>query len=222
MVKCLYVAVRVQAGNRHRMVIVAGDAKKESNIRKVSAVGRIKISLALGALGFILSGCSLVAPPYPPSLDNVQTLKNSGAAPTRVGTFAETGPGVKHPISLRANSLVSPYGGTWSAYISEAVTRELTMAGKMSPNADVVISGTLLRNEIDPAIVTASGDVSARFIVKKGETVRYDQVKSVHREWDSSFAAAVAIPKAVTEYGYTVQALLATLYADPAFLEALK
>ncbi|SOY67321.1 conserved hypothetical protein [Cupriavidus taiwanensis] len=204
------------------MIIVTGDARKTSVIRKVSAVGRIKISLALGALGFILSGCSVVAPPYPPSLDNVQTLKNSGAAPARVGTFTESGSGVKHPISLRANSLVSPYGSTWSAYISEAVTRELTMAGKMSPNADVVISGTLLRNEIDPAIVTASGDVSARFIVRKGDTVRYDQVKSVHREWESSFAAAVAIPKAVTEYGYTVQALLAMLYADPAFLDALK
>ena len=185
-------------------------------------MGRIKTSLALGALGLVLSGCSVVAPPYPPSLDNVQALKNSGAAPTRVGTFNASGTGLKHPIPLRANSLESPYGGTWSAYLSEAVTRELTMAGKMSSDADVVISGTLLRNEIDPAIVTASGDVSARFVVKKGNTVRYDQIKSVHREWDSSFAAAVAIPKAVTEYGYTVQALLATLYSDPAFLDALK
>lgn len=185
-------------------------------------MGRIKSSLALGALGLVLSGCSIVAPPYTPSLDNVQALKNSGAAPTRVGTFNETGTAVPHPISLRANSLRSPYGSNWSAYLSEAVTRELTMAGKLSPKADVEISGTLLRNEIDPAIGTGTGDISARFVVRKDNTVRYDQVKSVHREWESSFAGAVAIPKAVTEYGYTVQALLATLYADPAFLEALK
>lgn len=218
----MVVGMPVSDGNRRGMVTAADDATKTQNTRRVSAVGRIKTSLAFGVLGFILSGCSVVAPPYPPSLDNVQTLRNSGAAPTRVGTFTESGPGVKHPMSLRANSLESPYGGTWSAYLAEAVTRELTMAGKLSPTADVVISGTLLRNEIDPAIVTASGDVSARFVVKKGETVRYDQVKSAHREWDSSFAAAVAIPKAVSEYGYTVQALLATLYADPAFLDALK
>lgn len=185
-------------------------------------MGRIKSSLALGALGFALSGCSIVAPPYTPSLDNIQALKNSGAAPTRVGKFNETGTAVPYPIQLRANTMRSPYGNTWSAYLSEAVTRELTMAGKLSPNADVEISGTLLRNEIDPAISTGTGDVSARFVVKKGDAVRYDQVKSVHREWDSSFAGAVAIPKAVTEYGFTVQALLATLYADPAFLDALK
>ncbi|WP_454764284.1 hypothetical protein [Cupriavidus campinensis] len=185
-------------------------------------MGRIKSCLALGALGLALSGCSIVAPPYTPSIDNVQTLKNSGAAPTRVGKFTETGTAVPYPIPLRANTLRSPYGDTWSAYLSEAVTRELTMAGKLSPDADVEISGTLLRNEIDPAISTGTGDVSARFVVRKGDAVRYDRIKSVHREWESSFAAAVAIPKAVTEYGYTVQALLTALYADPAFLDALK
>jgi len=185
-------------------------------------LGRIKSCLALGALGLALSGCSVVAPTYVPSIDNVQTLKNSGAAPTRVGKFNETGTAVPYPIPLRANTLRSPYGDTWSAYLSEAVTRELAMAGKLSPNADVEISGTLLRNQIDPAISTGTGDMSARFVVRKDGEVRYDQVKSVHREWESSFAAAIAIPKAVTEYGYTVQALLAALYSDPAFLDALK
>ncbi|MCG5262248.1 hypothetical protein [Cupriavidus gilardii] len=185
-------------------------------------MGRIKSCLAVGVLGLVLSGCSIVAPAYVPSIDNVQTLKHSGASPTRVGTFNETGSAVPHPISLRGNKLRSPYGNTWSAYLSEAVTRELTMAGKLSPDADVEITGTLLRNEIDPAIGTGTGDMSARFIVRKGGAVRYDKVKSIHREWESSFAGAVAIPKAVTEYGYTVQALLGALYADPAFLEALK
>lgn len=189
-------------------------------------MGRIVTSLALAALGFAVSGCSMVAPAYSPSVDNIQALRTSGPGPARVGTFTTTpGPATPNPIQLRANTLRSPYGGTggtFSAYLSEAVTRELAMAGRLSPTSDVEVSGTLLRNELDAAIGTGTGDISARFVVRKAGTVRYDQVKSVHREWESSFAGAVAIPKAATEYGYTVQALLALLYADAAFLDALK
>lgn len=186
-------------------------------------MSRISSTLALAALGVVVSGCSMVAPVYPPSIDNVQVLKNSDVQGAKVGAFTSAGgAATPNPIPLRANKLQSPYDGGFSAYLSAAITRELELAGKLSRSADVEISGTLLRNEIDPAIVTASGDIEARFVVRKAGTVSYDQVKSVHREWDSSFAAAVAIPKAISEYGYTVQALLAELYADPAFLNSLK
>jgi hypothetical protein len=196
---------------------------KPKKKNKDISVGRVVSVLALSALGLVASGCSIIAPNYSPSIDNVQSLKNSGIQPAKIGAFTTAaGPATASPIKLRGHNMRSPYGGSFSAYLSEAITRELTMAGKLSADADVEISGTLLRNEIDPAIGTGTGDIEARFVVRKASVVRYDQVKRAHREWESSFAGGVAIPKAVSEYNYTVQALLGTLYADPAFLDALK
>lgn len=186
-------------------------------------MGRILSSLALSALAVVVSGCAVVAPAYTPSIDNVQALKGSGAGKARVGAFnAMQGTANPNPIPLRANTMRSPYGGTFSAYLSEAITRELTMAGKLAPDSDIEITGTLLKNQVDPAISTGTGTIEARFVVKKGGAVRYDRVKSAQREWESSFAAAIAIPRAVQEYSISVQTLLANLYADPDFINALK
>lgn len=64
--------------------------------------------------------------------------------------------------------------------------------------------------------------MEARFVVSKAGTVRYDQVKTIRYEWESSFAGAVAIPRAQQEYPNLVQRLLAILYTDQAFLDALQ
>jgi hypothetical protein len=50
----------------------------------------------------------------------------------------------------------------------------------------------------------------------------YESVKTVDNAWESSFIGATAIPAAVTGYHNTVQKLLASLYADPEFVKAIK
>jgi len=47
-------------------------------------------------------------------------------------------------------------------------------------------------------------------------------VKTVRSEWDSSFAAAIAVPKATQQYPLVVQKLLGSLYSDPAFISAIR
>jgi hypothetical protein len=54
------------------------------------------------------------------------------------------------------------------------------------------------------------------------DTFKYYKVKSIHDEWDSSFVGAIAIPRATERYPVMVQKLLAALYADAAFTQALK
>jgi len=61
-----------------------------------------------------------------------------------------------------------------------------------------------------------------RFVVKRSGDVRYDKVKTVKSEFPSSFAGAVAIPRAVQEYPIAIQKLLGALYGDRAFIDALK
>ena len=181
----------------------------------------LSVVLAAAALS---SGCSLVAPRYSASLENVQKLKDSGAQTTKVGSFAST-PGKANPkaISIRGSSLSSPYDSSYSSYLAEALKQELSLAGKLALDAQIEVTGALQKNDINAAgFGTATGDVEARFIVTRGGSVRYDQVKSIHDEWDSSFMGNVAIPRAQQRYPVMVQKLLAALYADPAFVQALK
>jgi hypothetical protein len=181
----------------------------------------ISVVLAVAALS---SGCSMVAPKYSPSLENVQTLKDSGAQTTNVGAFESTsGKGNSPSISIRGSSLSSPYESSYGNYLAEALKQELSLAGKLAADAQIQVSGALQKNDINAAgFSTASGDMEARFVVRRGGEVRYDQVKAIHDEWESSFVGGIAIPRAQARYPVMVQKLLAALYADPAFLQALK
>jgi hypothetical protein len=99
---------------------------------------------------------------------------------------------------------------------------EFAIAGALSPDAKVELSGVLLKNNVDVGVGTGTGTISARFVVRRGADVRYDSVKTATGQWDSSFAAAIAVPKATQEYPLVVQKLLASLYADPAFTKAIQ
>jgi hypothetical protein len=182
----------------------------------------------LGATLFIFAvvggGCSLMAPPYTASIDNVQRLKDAGDVSVKVGQFDSSPDRANaNPISLRGSSLSSPYNDSYAAYLAEAIKQELALAGKLKPDTDIEISGLLLKNDLDTSgFVVATGDMEARFVVKKMEEVRYNQVKTVHREWESSFLGSIAIPRAQEEYPRLVQQLLQLLYGDNEFLQALK
>jgi hypothetical protein len=172
----------------------------------------------------LTSGCALVAPHYSPALENVQRLKDAAMQPAKVGNFTSTpGKGNTNPISIRGSSLNSPYEGSYAKYLAQALEQELSLAGKLSPDAQMEFSGALQKNDISvPPMGSASGDLAARFVITRGGQTRYDQVKSIHDEWDSSFVGAIAIPRAQERYPIMVQKLLSELFTDPAFLQAVK
>ena len=187
------------------------------------SVGRALLLPVVLSVAALASGCSLTAPRYTASLENVQKLKDGDIQSAKVGTFkSEPGPDNPKSISLRGSSLSSPYDDSYAAYLAEALKQELSMAGKLAPDAQIEVSGALQKNDISIPVSTGTGDITARFIVARGGTVRYDQVKTIHDQFDSSFVGAVAIPRAQEQYPIMVQKLLAELYADPAFIQALK
>lgn len=183
----------------------------------------VQLSLVV-LIGILGSGCSLMAPQYSASIDNVQKLKGAGDFTAKVGKFDSSADRANaNPISLRGSALSSPYDNSYATYLAESIKQELSLAGKLNPGTDIEISGVLLKNDIDTSgINIATGDIEARFVVKKGDATRYSQVKTVRYEWESSFLGAVAIPRAQQEYPQLVQRLLAALYADQSFLDALR
>src|SRR5262245_1646717 len=107
------------------------------------------LTLALLLAAIVSStGCTLAAPRYSPSLQNVQTLKNAGVSAAKVGTFATVASKSNaNPISLRGSSLNSPYDNSYAKYLEEAVKQELSLAGKLAADTDIEISGALQKND---------------------------------------------------------------------------
>ncbi|MFT3859253.1 MAG: hypothetical protein QM742_17695 [Aquabacterium sp.] len=171
----------------------------------------------------VMSGCAMQSPPYDVSVNNISALKKSAMTPTKVGAFQfNAGAPGALGISMRGSTMSSSVGQDYAAYLGEALRQELDMAKKLNPQSVYEISGTVLGTDIDAAIGTASGYMEARFVVKKDGSVRFDKVKRSDRKWESSFAAAVALPEAQRNYPLIVQDLLSGLYADTDFQNALK
>lgn len=177
-------------------------------------------ALSLG----VLVGCAGPAPNYAPSIDNVEALKKADVRPVRTGTIA-LAPDLKtgQSVSIRANTMVSGIGNNYGDYLVAALRQELELAKLYDPNASTGISGTLLRNDISAGgFTTNNGEIAARFIVKRGDAVRFDKVKEVKHQWEGSIVGAVAIPRAANNYPVMVQMLLAQLFSDADFRNAIR
>jgi len=182
----------------------------------------VKVAVMAAAVMFV-AGCATKAPPYQASIDNVQRLKQAAGAKVRVGAFqAKPGAVGASNITLRAVTMEAPTAGGYAAYLGDALKQELELAQRLDPNAAWEITGTLLGSDIDTAMTTASGYAEAQFVVKKDGQVRFDKVKRGQASWDSSFAGAIAIPKAQQSYPLIIQNLLSGLFADSDFQNALK
>jgi len=170
----------------------------------------------------VLPACSMLAPKAAVSVQQTLVLRDSGAAPVKVGTFAAGADAHDQSISIRGSGMTSPYG-SYAKYLEEAMRLQLREAGLFDEASKAEISGTLMKNDINASgFVTASGDISARFQVKRGEKIVYDTIQEAHVEWGSNFLGAIAIPRAQEAYPGLVSTLLGALFGDAAFLGSLK
>lgn len=178
----------------------------------------IKILATIATLALV--GCANNVPKYQVSPKNIDQLKDSGIVAASVGKFdSDKNPENANPIRLRTHPFSSPYNDSYAEYIEESLKLELALAKKYNSNADVVVSGVLLKNDIDTA---GSGIVEVKFLVKNKDAVKYEKTVTSTLEWESSFFGAVAIPKAANQYPELVSKLLSILYTDPNFISALK
>jgi hypothetical protein len=188
------------------------------NLRRLSALAAASVALALS------TGCALQAPVYQPSIDNVGLLKKAGAAPVAVGAFTvQAGGEGMTDLSLRTSTMTPPAGSNYADYLASALKQELDMARRLDPKVNIEISGVLLKNVVSAGGISRNdGEIEARFVVRRDGQIRFDKIKRGAAEWESSFAGAVAIPKAQQQYPVIVQSLLAALYTDAEFQAATR
>lgn len=171
----------------------------------------------------ILSGCTLVAPKYSFSPENVQMIKGNPGEKVKMGLFTlKQGDADVNKLSFRGSTLVSPYN-TYQDYLRSAIEQELTEANRVSPTAGTEISGFLILNRMDAnGLSVGEGELTAEIVVSRDGKSRYDKTHTASITWESAFAGAVALPAAVNQYPVLVQKFVRTLFADPDFITAIK
>ena len=182
------------------------------------------------SIGVLLAAATQLAacttPMQAPSatIENTTRLSNAPLAPAAVGEFAlEQGKsaGMDKSVSMRGTSLVSPVAGSLSKYLQETLRQELQAANLLDPSSPIQITGFLVDSDLDAAIGTGRGSLTARFVVKKADKVAYDRQLNTRLEWESSFMGAIALPAAAQNYAYLYKKLVGTLFDDPDFRQAL-
>ena len=179
------------------------------------------MKIAVIALSLLATACSMQAPPYQVSLDNVQSIKRAKVIPLNVGAIVSTKK--LNSISLRGSSMQSPVGKTYGEYLAKALEDELKLAKIWSGVSSTVITGEMLTNDIDVSSFSeGTGETSAKFVVTRDDKVIFDKVISANHQFDSSFMGAIAIPNAQASYVNLVQKLIKNLFEDETFLSVLK
>lgn len=170
-----------------------------------------------------LAGCATQAPTYQAAIDNVEALRRAQVKPMQVGAVtAAPGLSTASSISMRGSPMSSPIGASFADYLAAALKQELELAKLLDPKSTIEVSAVLLKNDIEAGIGTGTGEIAARFTVRRDGAVRYEVIKSATLSWESSFAAAIALPAAQQNYPRLVQKLLTELFTDAAFIAACK
>lgn len=180
----------------------------------------LKRIVLLATAAAVLQGCGVSMPRYEPSFDNVQHLKQQ-APLSLMDTPSVVADKGQDSVSVRANPIRSPEGSL-SKHVQQALEGELRLAGLLAPSASRHLQVRLRENSLTAGMGSGNGSISADFELREGEASLYSASKTVTSVWDSSFVGAIAIPAAANAYNPLVRKLLAELYQDPAFIEALK
>ncbi len=173
-----------------------------------------------------LSGCAMTPMGKPvPSIDNIGKARAAGLLPMAVGRF-ELAPG-KDPsldqrVSIRSNTIFSPFGNSFAAYLKESLAGDLRAAGLLDPGAAVVIAGQLTDSRIEVPTGTASASIAARFTVTRAGAVVYAKELRAHASWQAGFVGAEAVPMAVNHYEQLYRQLAGALLEDAEFRVAVR
>lgn len=172
----------------------------------------------------IASGCSTVVPGYNGSRQNIEAIKSIGDFKIAVDRFTDSDSSDnKKQLSMRGSTATSPYGATYSSYIESAIRQDLSISDRYSDSSRNRISGVLLKNDVDAiGFNTGTGICEVEFSLVSNAIVLYKKRITQNHQWESSFAGAVAIPRATNEYPVMVEKLLNQLFSDNEFIKAIR
>lgn len=190
--------------------------------RHRAARGVLVVAALLASLQF--GGCaSVTMPSSTASINNVEKLKATGAAPMSMGEFKASGQAIHADkgLSLRGINVVKPANGSFALQLRDQLAAELRASGLLADDGKVKIQGTLTENSLDPAMGTGTARLGARFVVLREGHAVFDKTLTALAQWESSLVGAIAVPAAINQYGTIYQTLIGKLLDDPDFKAAV-
>jgi len=174
-----------------------------------------------------VAGCASTSTPLnlpQATHENVTTLRLLQLAPVAVGKFSFDASG---PLSAdqfvypRGTPVASLHNGSFAQHLREVLRVELDAAALLDGRAPLIIEGVLLDNELNAPIGKGNAKLRAKFTIKDGANTIYEQTFGVDSAWDSPMYGVAAMSTAMKEYQSLYHKLIARLFADPAFKQAL-
>lgn len=184
------------------------------------------LSFSLSLL-FLLSGCTLKPGLYTPDFNGINELKELNIRPMAVVQPSYQNQWAAYQaveeIKIRGSKLISPYGGTFAEYLKASLEEHLKSAQLYDKDSDISLSAILLKNEVNAnGFIVGKADISANFTLRQDGKIIYEKIHTIHHEWDSSLAAAVAVPNALANYPIAIRKLIDSLMSDKEFIRAVK
>lgn len=180
---------------------------------------RATVLLLLG-----LTGCaSTRIPQYQGSIDNIVALEGGTSRSVRVGAFTVGEGDDVHAdsVSIRGGQIRSPVNDSYVDYLRAALVQDLREAGRLDPDAEIEIAGSLVSNRLKGGVATGRAELKVRLAIRKGSEVLLDKVYSADNQWPSSLIGVVAFERGINGYADVFPKLFAAIYADPEFKAAL-
>jgi hypothetical protein len=129
----------------------------------------------------------------------------------------------KKQLSMRGNTVNSPYGQSYASYIENAIRTDLILAGRNSNDPDMRIAGVVIKNDVDASGINIGTGISEVEITFSNKSkVLLKKRFSQDHQWESSFVGAVAIPRAINEYGVMIEKLINRIFSDSEFMKAAR
>lgn len=184
------------------------------------------LRLLAGAALLIAAGCAQVPMGAPvASIDNIQKARTSGVAPLAVGNFALASgkePAIDQRVSIRSNTVYSPYGSSFARYLQETLKTDLAAAGLLDAGSSLTLEGSLVDSRLDVPAGQAHGAVAAVFTLKRAGAMVYEKQHRAEAQWQASFIGVEAIPAAINQYGLLYRRLVGLLLDDADFQAAAR
>ena len=155
--------------------------------------------------------------PYEPTVANEASL---GGLP-REARFQVTTSGPEPSdvaTTVRTLHVSAPGNGSWSAYLAQALRTELTASNHYDAKAALILDTSLKQVRISDGAAA----VTAHFVIRDAQGVRYDKVLHVDTRWDSDFIGVIAGSYGVNQATAIFEALLQKLFADQDFVKAAR
>lgn len=174
-------------------------------------------------VALLLTGCiSTAIDEVPASLETLQVLRQADIPPLALGSFTVAKGLDARIVNIRGSTMHPVRGSTFAVFLGETFATELRTAGKLDPQAPLVLSGELTESRASENLSSGKASLGATLTLSRAGRPVFSKPYRVATQWGSDFIGAIAIPDAFRNYNSLYALLVRQALSDPELIAAIK